>query len=65
MSTEDRISATDASNSLNDEIGVRRALELMREALELLDGNHGPHDVRAHLDDAINRLQRELDGSEG
>jgi hypothetical protein len=34
------------------------ALTLMRQAMEVLDENHAPADVGAHLDQAINRLKQ-------
>lgn len=48
---------------MNSEAGAK-ALNLMVEAIKLLDMNHGPHDVCAHLDLAINRLQESIDKSE-
>lgn len=39
-----------------------RALGLMGEALDLIDANHGPHDVGALLDQAMCRLRDYLDG---
>lgn len=60
MSRSRRISA-DGANATGEETGVEHALNLMREALSLLDTSHGPHDVRAHLDLAINRLQASFD----
>lgn len=41
------------------------ALRLMRDALQLLDENDGPHDAGAHLDDAINRLKGWLQSETG
>lgn len=61
MSSGHRISAADGSNAVNN---AKEALSLMREALRLLDLHDGPHDVRAHIDLAINRLQASIDGSE-
>ena len=37
--------------------GLDQALELMEQALEILDSNECPADVGAHLDLAINRLR--------
>jgi hypothetical protein len=43
----------------------REALQLMVEALRLLDENDGPHDAGAHLDDAIHRLRKSIAESGG
>jgi hypothetical protein len=61
MSKGTRVSAPGNSTAGEDEAGARQALGLMIEALRLLDLDHGPHDVRAHLDLAINRLQASID----
>ena len=39
---------------------IKRALELITEALDLLDGHGGPADATAHLDLAQQRLREEL-----
>jgi hypothetical protein len=42
------------------EINVERALELMEQALEILDNSAVPGDVGAHLDLSIARLREHL-----
>lgn len=64
MSKGTRIPATDSSNATKSEAAAKQALDRMIEALRLLDMSHGPHDVCAHLDLAINRLQESLDKGE-
>lgn len=38
---------------------IARAIELVSEALELLDGSMAPADIGAHLDLALHRMRRE------
>lgn len=64
MSGGNRISAAGKSNAADNEAKVNEALNLMHKALKLLDANHGPHDVCAHLDLAINRLRESIDKGE-
>ena len=44
---------------------VRKALELMERALNLLDDHAGPNDAGAHLDLAVHRLRDWLDSERG
>mgnify|MGYP003577001574 FL=1 len=64
MPSGTRISAAD-NFTPGGEAGIPQALSLMVEALRLLDRNHGPPDVCAHLDLAINRLQAMIDKGNG
>jgi hypothetical protein len=64
MSKGTRNPAADSSNTKTREAAAKQALNRMTEALRLLDTNDGPHDVRAHLDLAINRLQESIDKGE-
>lgn len=61
MSGKSRLPVSAKSNAVTDEARVNEALDLMLQALKLLDRNQGPHDVCAHLDIAINRLQVSID----
>ena len=52
--------AGSTSTPAGSEQRVAEALELMTEALQLIDENDGPHDAGAHLDSAIDRLRKWL-----
>jgi hypothetical protein len=61
MSSGSRIPAADNSDVLGKEARANEALNLMLQALKLLDKNEGPPDVGAHLDLAIHRLQESIE----
>lgn len=60
MSSGSRIPAAKDSSAKSKEARASEALNLMQQALKLLDMNEGPHDACAQLDVAINRLQESL-----
>ena len=59
MPTESRDHA--AEESSREKNMAEMALELMQQALDLIDANDGPHDVGAILDQSIHRLRDWLD----
>lgn len=64
MSSGSRIPAAENPNAKNKEARANEALNLMLQALDLIDKNEGPRDVGAHLDLAINRLQESIEKGE-
>lgn len=61
MSNGSRVSAAENSNAMGRRARVNEALNLMLQALELIDKNEGPTEVGAHLDLAIHRLQESIE----
>jgi hypothetical protein len=57
MSIGSRIPAAEKSKAKRKEARANEALDLMQQALQILDMNEGPHDACAQLDVAINRLR--------
>ena len=44
------------------EAAIQRAMQLVTEALDLLDAHRGPADATAHLDLALQRLREATNG---
>ena len=63
MSSIDRVPATADTNAKSQENRAQSALDLMKQALQLIDDNDGPDDAGAYLDQAIHRLENFLSGS--
>lgn len=61
MSNTDRDPATDETNAGSNGGRARAALDLMKQALQLIDDNEGPGDAGAYLDQAIHRLEDWID----
>jgi hypothetical protein len=57
MSDEWSAKAVETAGHANRKARADEALELMNQALQLLDDNGAPDDAGAHLDCAINRLR--------
>ena len=55
MPTESRDPAANKLSRAEDKAAT--ALELMQQALDLIDANDGPHDAGAILDQSIHRLR--------
>ena len=60
MSNSSSVPRPDGSSEADDQARANDALELMQQALQLLDDNDGPHDAGADLASAIDRLERWL-----
>lgn len=60
MQTAGRVPATQTSPS-SEMAQARAALDLMVEALALIDANDGPGDAGCYLDHAIHRLRDWID----
>lgn len=61
MSNADRDPATEETNAASEGNRAGAALDLMMQALILIDANEGPDDAGAYLDQAIHRLQDWID----